>query len=55
MLLGAEQAPFGVPTVRAYESLRVEIPFSPKGADVIVHQLGNGEINHKPIIAQSAR
>ena len=55
MLLGAEQAPFGVPTARAYEPLGVEIPLQPEGADAIIHQLGNREINHAPSLAHPAR
>jgi hypothetical protein len=34
--LGTEQAPLGVPTMWAPQSIRVEMPFEPKRANVVV-------------------
>jgi hypothetical protein len=39
--LFAEQAPFGVPTVRARQPVRVEVAFQPEEADTVVQQLGD--------------
>jgi hypothetical protein len=38
-VLGAEQTPLGVPTVRGHQTIRVEMLFEPTRADAIIQQL----------------
>jgi hypothetical protein len=44
MPLGTEQAPFGVPTMGAYEPTRVEVAFQPDRANAVIQKLGNWEV-----------
>jgi hypothetical protein len=53
--LCVEQAPYRLPTVRASQAMRLEMTFQPHGANAIVHQLGDREINHAPMIVHPAR
>jgi len=44
--LDAEVAAIGAPTVRAYETIWVQVSFKPEQAQAIVKQLRDGKINH---------
>jgi hypothetical protein len=53
--LGTEHAPFGVPTVGAYEPTWVEVTFQPNRANAVIQKLGDWEVYHAAIIPYSAR
>jgi hypothetical protein len=55
VILGAEHAPFGVPTVWAYEPTRVEVTFQPDCANAVIQKLGDWEVYHAAMIPHSAR
>ena len=50
MALFTEQAPFGIPTVRACQPIRMEVAFQAEDADAVVQQLSDRKVNHVGII-----
>jgi hypothetical protein len=55
MPLGTKQAPFGVPTVRADEPMRVEVTFQPNRANAVIEELGDRELKQRAMISHRAR
>ena len=44
--LYTEEPPIQAPTVRTFQAIWMEVAFQPPGADVIVQQVGNREVDH---------
>ena len=55
MALVAEQALLGAPTVWASQPIRMAVAFEPEGADTVIQQFGDREVNHGPMIPHPAR
>ena len=53
--LCTEEPSIRAPTVRTFQALRMEVAFQLRGADVIVQQVGDREIDHVVILPQLTR
>jgi hypothetical protein len=53
--LYTEQAPSGVATVRAHQTIRVEMLFEPTRATVVIQSLVDRKVYHRARIPQLAR
>jgi hypothetical protein len=50
-----EQASLGVPTVRARQAIRVEMPFEPSRADAVIQEFADRNVDHLARIPHPAQ
>jgi hypothetical protein len=55
MALGTEEATLGASTVRALQTLRVEMPFEPTRADAVIPEVAKRKVSHVAMRSQPAR